>query len=115
MNKVRTSALALGLVTAVGVIWSCGSDAGGGGGGVSAERSIGPEGGTLTVGAVTLERPAGALGRTEMVKIRELSSAVPGFEALTPLYELEPKGLTFATPAKVTFPTKSDAAVGEVA
>ncbi len=28
---------------------------------MSAERSIGPEGGTLTVGAVTLEIPAGAL------------------------------------------------------
>ena len=58
MNKVRTSALALGLVTAVGAIWSCGRRRGWC---MSAERSIGPEGGTLTVGAVTLEIPAGAL------------------------------------------------------
>ena len=114
MNKVRTGALAVGIVTAIGVIWSCGSGDGGGGG-ASAERSIGPEGGALPVGAVTLEIPAGALGRTETIRIRELSSAVPGFEALTPLYEFEPKGLSFAKPAKVTFRTKSDAAVGEVA
>ncbi|MBL8606211.1 MAG: hypothetical protein JNL38_02780, partial [Myxococcales bacterium] len=32
-----------------------------------------------------------------------------------PLYEFEPKGLSFAKPAKVTFRTKGDTAVGEVA
>jgi hypothetical protein len=63
--------------------------------GESAVATIGPEGGTLTVGAHVLRIPAGAL--TSAVTI---SAAVPAGNVVSIV--LQPEGLQFQTPAQLT-------------
>jgi len=84
----------------------------------STSATIGPAGGTLSLGAVTLEIPPGALVREETLGIRELAGSdgsVSGFETLTPLYGFEPSGLRFQKPIKATFRASSMTEIGEIA
>jgi len=105
-------ALGLGLGLGLLVVVSCGDD---GGGGPSGSAKIGPGGGTLTVGEVTLEIPSGALVQEEAIGIREVGLSVPGYDGLTALYEFTPRGLRLAKNARVTFRTRGSAEVGQVA
>jgi len=105
-------ALGLGLGLGLLVVVSCGDD---GGGGPSGSAKIGPGGGTLTVGEVTLEIPSGALVQDEAIGIREVGVSVPGYDGLTALYEFTPRGLRLAKAARVRFRTRGSAEVGQIA
>lgn len=66
-----------------------------------ASASLGPEGGELSLGAVTLRVPAGALATTVTLRIEPTVPARAG--AIGVAYELGPSGTTFAVPATVAF------------
>ncbi len=103
--------LLAGLIGA-SVAAACGGGGNGGG--------IGPEGGTVTSddGRVTLTIPAGALGQSEEITIREVSAdeVILIDELLRPslgrAYEMKPDGVTFAVPATVEVETDAMAIVG---
>lgn len=64
--------------------------------------TIGPSGGSLTVGSLTLDVPAGAVAADTAITITEAGTAVPdGYVAVTPLYRFAPEGLVFAMPIAV--------------
>lgn len=75
--------------------------------GEEAEATIGPAGGVLVLGDVRLEVPPGALAEptTVRVVVDAPEGCVPeAFEALSPVYRLEPAGLAFAVPVRLTLP-----------
>lgn len=65
--------------------------------------AIGPAGGSLTSedGSVRIEIPAGALASTETMRIQPISNTNPTGHGTA--YRLEPHGITFAQPVKLTF------------
>ncbi len=64
---------------------------------------IGPAGGTVTgPGGVELVIPSGALTQPTLITIAMSGVSIP--EAVSPVYDFQPAGLTFAKPAIVTFP-----------
>jgi hypothetical protein len=71
-----------------------------------ARQDIGPAGGTITGGAVTIEIPAGALTETKSISINEIdpkASALPQSTRLAgALYALLPDDVVFQKPATVT-------------
>jgi hypothetical protein len=67
------------------------------------DGTIGPDGGTLTAGPVTLEIPAGALDEDVTVMIEVDPAVEAESEGLSDIYAFTPHGLTFAEPAVVTF------------
>lgn len=74
---------------------------------VSEERSavIGADGGEIAVGGATLTIPAGALAAEETFIMRQHDGVtVEGWALVSPVYEIEPHGTTFATPATLTIP-----------
>ena len=76
--------------------------------------TIGPEGRTLTAGALTLTIPSGALATPTKISITE-ESAPPQkpYVALSPVYKLEPAGTKFARPVTVAIkPTTASAHAG---
>ena len=75
--------------------------------GEEAEAILGPAGGELTLGDVRVEVPAGALAEPTTIRITvdAPEGCVPdAFEALSPVYRLEPAGLAFAVPITITLP-----------
>jgi hypothetical protein len=80
-----------------------------------ARRDIGPAGGTLVGGAVTIEIPAGALTATKTIIINEDPNprALPDeTQAAGALYVLQPDDVTFTIPVTVTLaidPSKNPA------
>jgi hypothetical protein len=77
-------------------------DAGGRGSDASAAamRTIGPAGGTLTAGDVTLTFPPGALaGNTTITVAASTAQVPPGYTALTAVLTLGPAGTTLHMPA----------------
>lgn len=64
---------------------------------------IGAAGGTLSTpdGAVRLDIPAGALSADQTLGLQPITRTAPGGTGQT--YRLSPEGLTFATPARLTF------------
>jgi len=67
--------------------------------GVPNVRRVGPEGATLTLGAATVEIPAGALTKAVEVSLVEATGVPEG--ALEIAYALHPADLAFAVPATV--------------
>lgn len=98
-------------VFAVAVVVACFGGASASATGCSSEpaatpstETIGPDGGTLQVGEVTLTIPKGALAVATSITVTKTTDPAPsGFAALSPLYRFEPTGLTFAAPATVSF------------
>ena len=77
-------------------------DGGGGGGGDPIVEGIGPEGGTVEGDGVELTIPAGALDEEVEIAVAETDAEAPdGFEAMSPVFEFTPDGLTFAEPIEV--------------
>lgn len=68
--------------------------------------TIGAAGGTVEVGDLRLDIPAGALtSDTEITVVAEARSGAPDtFTAYSPIYRFEPEGLTFAAPVQVVLP-----------
>lgn len=66
-------------------------------------RTIGPQGGKVEISGATLVVPAGALDREVDVTLSRTSDAAPaGYAAQSPLFSLEPSGLTFLSAAELT-------------
>ncbi len=78
--------------------------------GDSTEVTIGPDGGKLSAGALTVSIPAGALERETLVSATPISSTAPG--ARGQAFRLEPEGTTFAEPVTVTFTYGDDDLAG---
>jgi hypothetical protein len=71
--------------------------------GASGSLAIGPAGGVLTVGTTTLTVPPDALTEETLISMTEVAAPSPaGLFALSPVYEFEPAGLTFARPASLS-------------
>jgi hypothetical protein len=60
---------------------------------------IGPSGGTLGLGALTIDIPAGALDRTVNISITPITPPVAG--SIGQAYEIGPTGTTFKQPARI--------------
>ena len=77
--------------------------------GESAEALIGPEGGDVTVGTVTLHVPAGALDEPVMIRAVVTDAAPPSlFTAYSPVIRFEPEGLEFDAPVELRIPFSGD-------
>jgi hypothetical protein len=72
----------------------------------STTKSIGPAGGTISLGMASLVVPAGALTQSVSISLTALSVQPDGQAAVT-VYHFAPDGLTFAVPATVSLPTTS--------
>lgn len=71
-------------------------------------------GGSLSLGAATLEIPPGALEMPVPISIRaEPAIDTDEYQFLSPLFELQPDGLTFAVPATLTIELPDDASERE--
>jgi hypothetical protein len=71
--------------------------------------SVGPSGGTVTLGSgastVTITVPPGALPSTLTITITQTNQACPGgFHCYSPVFEFEPSGTTFQKPVTVSLP-----------
>src|SRR5262245_45274089 len=63
---------------------------------------IGPEGGELSGGGMTLTVPPGALSETQTLSVRVAEEPAPdGGASFSPVYHFEPEGLQFAVWAEV--------------
>ncbi|MEW6776605.1 MAG: hypothetical protein AB1405_09955 [Bdellovibrionota bacterium] len=82
-----------------GVLASCGTDGPG-----SVTQVIGPAGGTITLGSLSLSIPAGALSEDTEITITAGGAAPDYFTPVSPVFIFEPQGLTFAIPATATLP-----------
>ncbi len=98
----------------------------GGGGGVApapvpvpvpgeTSKSIGNDGGSISLGDVNIEIPSGALGENKNISIKKLDqakaplAAMEGFKFLGDVYYFGPEGLKFKVPVTITIkydPTK---------
>ncbi len=69
-----------------------------------ASMLIGPSGGTVAVGEVTLTIPPGALSAPVTITITRTDDAPPtGYIGYSPVYRFEPRGIVFASPVTVSF------------
>lgn len=70
----------------------------------SASKSLSSAGGSIALGDVTLDVPPGALSADTTISVTEVfTPATINGQVLSPLYEFGPPGLTFGTPAQVSF------------
>lgn len=74
---------------------------------------IGPEGGSIGVGSLTIQVPTGALATPTDIRMVVTDATVPaGFTGFSPIIRLEPEGLRFERPIQIEVPFRGD---GEVA
>lgn len=75
-----------------------------GGNGGTGSAPIGPEGGVVVSadGMAELAVPAGALSEIVEISVSAISPPGESMEFVTPAYDFQPDGLTFAHPAKLT-------------
>jgi hypothetical protein len=83
-------------------------DAGAGGG---AAEIVGPSGGTVSMGGVSLLFPTGALAADAPITVAP-TSMPPGYEAASAAYQFGPDGTTFAQPITVSIPLSASAPAG---
>lgn len=70
----------------------------------SASKSVSTAGGSIALEGVTLDVPPGALSADTTISVTEVfTPATINGQVLSPLYEFGPPGLTFGTPARVSF------------
>ena len=75
----------------------------------SAEKTIGPEGGTMDVAGATITIAPGALPSATKITVSKTTSAAPaGYVALSPIFHCEPSGTEFAKEVTMTMPFTSD-------
>jgi hypothetical protein len=74
------------------------------GSGATASQTIAATGGTVSVGAATLDVPAGAVPAGTLISITESTTPAPAeLNAVTPVYTFSPDGLVFTQPISVKF------------
>jgi hypothetical protein len=100
----RPEAMLLGAWIAIGI--GCGSS--GGGGNPSASGTVGPTGGTVSLGGgPSLQVPAGALAASTDITIQSTGRTAPSGG---PIYQFSPAGTTFAQDATVQMPVPAGVA-----
>ncbi len=72
---------------------------------------IGPGGGTVTAGGVTVVVPAGAVSRDVTIGVTDDELAAAGYVVQGKVYRFSPSGLRFAIPITVTMPGSAPAVV----
>jgi hypothetical protein len=77
--------------------------------GSSASALIGPAGGTLSIGDMRIDVPAGAIATDTMITVHVDDGASAPFAAYSPVLRFEPAGLTFAMPVLAHIPFRGDA------
>jgi hypothetical protein len=83
--------------------------------GTTASLTVGAEGGSLTLGALALDIPAGAVAPGTEVRVTVDSAPVPSsFTGFSPRFRFEPDGLTFERPVTARLPFTGDAATATV-
>ncbi len=77
--------------------------------------TIGPDGGIVDAGSLSLEIPAGALAEDTEIRIIPTADAAPeAFDAFSPVFRFEPAGLSFDVPATVRLPFAGDESVATI-
>lgn len=77
--------------------------------GASVTQTIGPEGGTITVGGATMTIPPNALALARQITITSGKANPPaGYVALSPVFTCEPSGTEFASPVSMQIPFSDD-------
>lgn len=69
---------------------------------------LGPDGGELAGGGLTLRVPPDALSEVQTLTLRVTERSIDGQELLSPVYTLEPEGLTFGAMVEVEVEVDSD-------
>jgi hypothetical protein len=69
---------------------------------ITATMMVGPEGGELVLEGATVSIPPGALAEMTEIKVEHAEDPEPSAPPVTSILTLEPAGLTFAQPIKVT-------------
>lgn len=72
--------------------------------GTSASASIGPAGGSLELGELSLDVPPGALAAETEITVSVTDARPTNFASHSPVYHFEPEGLAFALPAELRLP-----------
>jgi hypothetical protein len=81
---------------------STSSSSGSSGPGPSTSSNVGPSGGVVETTGVRLIVPAGAVSSDTVISITTVSEAPPdGYDAVSPIFQFGPEGLTFAQPVTV--------------
>lgn len=62
--------------------------------------TVGPEGGTLTLGSIAMTVPPGAVGESIEITVEETDQAPPGH--IGPAYDIGPDGTVFSSPVTIT-------------
>jgi hypothetical protein len=76
---------------------------------------VGPAGGRVTLGALVLDVPAGALDRETEIRVEVVADSVPSaFTAFSPMYRFSPAGLRFARPVRVRIPFGGNASLATI-
>ncbi len=78
---------------------------GGNGGGDTATATIGPEGGTVRLDGFVLSVPPSALTTPTELTVRRMDIPVADLQTRSPVFQLEPEGLTFRRPVGVAIRT----------
>lgn len=73
-------------------------------------KKIGSEGGTLELKGALLSIPAGALSEDTEITVKLEGATPDGYMAQSPVYDLNPSGLTFAVPVDLTLDFTGDSA-----
>jgi hypothetical protein len=98
MKLVRLAAVSVLLASAACRV---GGNGGGDGEDEGVAATIGPEGGTVSLGSVALELEPGSVPSRTVVTITPVSDVPEG--NVGPAYDFQPEGVTFDPPAVITF------------
>ena len=66
--------------------------------------TVGPEGGTVELGSLSLDIPAGALSEPTAITVTVDSAPPAPFTGFSPVFHFAPEGLVFAQPVTVRLP-----------
>lgn len=69
----------------------------------SSSAVIGPEGGSVELGEMSLDVPPGALSEAIEISVEASAATVEGIDRLSAVYVFSPDGLVFAVPARISF------------
>ncbi len=111
---------ALGAIGLVGALIACSSTTPSSGGAAPANdqvtsRAVGPAGGSVTVGDLTVSIPQSALAAETTITVTSTAGPGPaGASRFSKVFTFEPAGLTFRAPATVSFGFAGDAAKAAV-
>src|SRR5688572_15346767 len=103
LNDMRRTSIALLVLFSAAGLSACGSSEPKDTSSASAPQLIGPAGGSVALDRVLLEIPRDALEDDVEISAALVQPSLTAVTALSPAYQFSPAGLSFNTPAKLTF------------